>query len=120
MWSTKTKDSSANLFSFRYGTDKWEDQKQSKEYRAFAVRSQITIEDAKKMKISVILVDTETEAQLILQKLDAGMNFADLALKHSIGPGNEEGGNLGYIDSGYLMEGLNDVALNLKIGQQML
>jgi len=73
-------------------------------------------EDKVKMKISVILVETETEAQKILKKLGEGADFAKLASQHSIGPNREKGGNLGYIAPGYLMEELNAIALNLKIG----
>jgi hypothetical protein len=40
MWSGETKDSSARLFSFRYGIDKWGNRSYSKNNRGFAVRSQ--------------------------------------------------------------------------------
>jgi len=39
VWSNSTKDSFVWLFSFRYGINKWDSPGQSKDYRAFAVRS---------------------------------------------------------------------------------
>lgn len=68
------------------------------------------------MRISIILVKTKPEAQKILQKLGAGADFAELARQYSIGPGKKEGGDVGYFAPGSMMEELNAVALNLKIG----
>ncbi len=70
-----------------------------------------------KMCISVILVKAKTEAQEILQKLDAGTDFAELARQYSIVPGKEKGGDLGYFAPGDMMEELDDVAVKLKVGQ---
>jgi tetratricopeptide (TPR) repeat protein len=70
-----------------------------------------------KMRISVILVKTKTEAQEFLQKLDAGADFAELAKRYSVGPGKDKKGDLGYFAPGDMMKELNDVAVELKVGE---
>ncbi|MFX0202449.1 MAG: tetratricopeptide repeat protein [Candidatus Hodarchaeota archaeon] len=74
-------------------------------------------EDTIRMRISIILVKTKPEAQRVLQKLEAGTEFEELARKYSIGPGKEEGGDLGYFAPDEIREGLNVVAVNLRIGE---
>jgi tetratricopeptide (TPR) repeat protein len=69
------------------------------------------------MHISIILVKTKSEAQRILQKLGVGADFAELASQYSIGPGKAEGGDMGFFAPGDLMEELNAVALDLRIGE---
>ncbi|MFC1494091.1 peptidylprolyl isomerase [Thermodesulfobacteriota bacterium] len=71
----------------------------------------------KKMRISVILMETKPQAQAIVKVLDNGSDFAKLAKLYSFGPGKEKGGDLGYIAPGYLIEELDMVALNLKVGE---
>jgi tetratricopeptide (TPR) repeat protein len=77
----------------------------------------IELDEKTKMHISAILVKTKTEAQEILQKLNSGANFSELAKQYSIGPGKEKGGDLGYFAPGDMMKELNDVAVKLKVGQ---
>jgi tetratricopeptide (TPR) repeat protein len=74
-------------------------------------------ENSVKMRISIILVRTIPEAQSILKDLSAGANFAELARRFSIGPGKEEGGDVGYFAPGDMQEELDSVAVNLKIGE---
>jgi parvulin-like peptidyl-prolyl isomerase len=71
----------------------------------------------KKMRISVIFMETKPQAQAIVKVLDNGSDFAKLAKLYSFGPGKEKGGDLGYIAPGYLKEELDMVALNLKVGE---
>ena len=71
----------------------------------------------KKMRISVILMETRTQAEAILKVLNDGTDFDSLARLYSFGPSKEEGGDLGYIEAGYLMEELDIVALKLKVGE---
>jgi tetratricopeptide (TPR) repeat protein len=70
-----------------------------------------------KMRVSVIQVKTESAAREVLQRLNAGGDFADLALQYSIGPGKEEGGDMGYFAPGEMVEALNTVATALKVGE---
>jgi tetratricopeptide (TPR) repeat protein/DNA-directed RNA polymerase subunit RPC12/RpoP len=77
----------------------------------------LELNETTKMHIRAILVKTKTEAQEILQKLNSGANFSELAKQYSIGPGKEKGGDLGYFAPGDMMKELNDVAVKLKVGQ---
>jgi len=83
----------------------------------YTIAQQPPLDDTLKMRISIILIKTKPEAQQILQKLDAGIDFIELASQHSIGPGKEQGGDLGYFAPGDMMEKLNDVVVHLKIGE---
>jgi parvulin-like peptidyl-prolyl isomerase len=68
------------------------------------------------MRVSVILVKTEEEAKKILEKLDKGEDFAELAKKHSIGTGAEAGGDLGFM-SANSMGKFSRIAAAMKIGE---
>jgi len=70
-----------------------------------------------KIRISIILVETKKEAHDLLKKLKSGADFAELARLHSIAPGNEKGGDLGYLSPEGMMEQLKSVAVNLKVGE---
>lgn len=70
-----------------------------------------------KMHISIILVETESEARQLLEKLNTGADFADLAKQHSKVIGKEEGGDLVYFVPGDIMEELNATAVKLQDGQ---
>lgn len=70
-----------------------------------------------KMRISIISVKERPVAQEILRKLKAGGNFKELVRQYSIGPGTEDGGDIGYFAPGDMMEDLRAVAINLQIGQ---
>ena len=65
----------------------------------------------------MILVKSKNIAQEILQKLEDGVDFAELARQQSVGPGKDKGGDLGYFAPGDMMEELDDVAVKLKVGQ---
>jgi len=70
-----------------------------------------------KMRISVILLRTESEAYDILFKLLDGADFAELARQYSIAPGREEGGDMGYFAPEGMMKELSIVAYNLRVGE---
>jgi hypothetical protein len=69
------------------------------------------------MRISAILVARQAEAQQLLERLNAGEEFATLAAAHSAGAGKDAGGDLGYFGPGELIPQLNIVALQLEVGQ---
>lgn len=52
---------------------------------------------------SHILVDTEAEAQALVDQLNAGADFADLAKAHSTGPSGPSGGALGWFGEGQMV-----------------
>ena len=70
-----------------------------------------------RVRVSAILVATEAEAQQIVEKLRVGGDFAQLARLHSIGPGKDEGGDLGYFAPGEMMSEWEAEVLSLRVGQ---
>lgn len=63
-----------------------------------------------------ILVASEEEAQEIIDELDAGADFVELAQEHSIGPSGENGGDLGYFTRDQVVPEFADVAFELEPG----
>jgi hypothetical protein len=65
-----------------------------------------------------ILVDTEEEAQAVLDRLAAGEEFEILAAEVSTDPGTAyRGGDLGWFDKGTMLEPFEEAAFNLQIGE---
>jgi parvulin-like peptidyl-prolyl isomerase len=57
------------------------------------------------------------KAVMVMQKLRAGGNFAELARQYSDGPSAEQSGLLGTFRSGELLPGFEEAAANLQPGQ---
>lgn len=64
-----------------------------------------------------IVVKELSKAQEILQRLQKGERFTELAKKYSIGPAARKGGDLGYFNKGDFLPEFEQVILNLKPGQ---
>lgn len=62
-------------------------------------------------------MNTKVEAQQILQNLNAGADFSQMASQYSIGPGSEYGGDLGFFVPGQMMKEMETHALNLQVGE---
>ena len=62
-----------------------------------------------------ILVKTEREANAILQQLQKGKSFAQLAKKHSICPSGKKGGELGEFRRGQMVKAFDDVVFKKPI-----
>ena len=62
-----------------------------------------------------ILVKTEREANAILQQLQKGISFAQLAKKHSICPSGKKGGELGEFRRGQMVKAFDDVVFKKPI-----
>jgi len=64
-----------------------------------------------------ILIETEDLAKEILEKLEKGADFSELAKTHSIDPSSAFGGDLGFFGSGQMVKEFEEAAFNLEIGE---
>jgi len=71
-----------------------------------------------KIKCSHILVEKQSQALAILERLKKGEKFADLAKELSLDTGcGKRGGDLGYFGRGKMVKQFESVAFGLAIGQ---
>jgi hypothetical protein len=89
------------------------------ELRAYyeANRARITIPEFR--KVQMVVLKTEDEAREIKRKIDAGeMTLYQAAADHSIAPGAKENlGEIGWVEKGKALPGLNDVVFALGPGE---
>jgi thiol-disulfide isomerase/thioredoxin len=64
-----------------------------------------------------ILVETEEEANEILDELKNGKDFAELAEEKSTGPSSANGGDLGFVSTGQMVEEFEKAAFKLNVNQ---
>jgi foldase protein PrsA len=69
------------------------------------------------IKASHILVNTKEEAEVIIEELKKGGDFAAIAKKKSLCPSKEEGGDLGYFGKGMMVPEFEQAAFALKVGE---
>ncbi len=74
-------------------------------------------EPEEEIKARHILVTTEEEALAIIDQLDTGSDFVELAKEHSTGPTGADGGDLGYFTAGTMVPEFNDAAFALQSGE---
>lgn len=73
---------------------------------------------ANKIKCSHILVQKQSEAIAVLERLKKGESFTNLAKELSIDRGSaKRGGDLGYFGRGMMVRPFEDVAFKLEKGQ---
>lgn len=73
---------------------------------------------SKQIQASHILVETEELAKSILEQLNQGADFAELAKEHSTDEGTaERGGDLGRFGRGSMVQPFEEAAYNLEIGE---
>ncbi|MBJ3761590.1 peptidylprolyl isomerase [Maribius pontilimi] len=65
---------------------------------------------------SHILVETEEEAQAIIEELDGGADFADLAKARSTGPSGPSGGALGWFKPGQMVPTFDEAVQAMAVG----
>ena len=69
------------------------------------------------LRVQHILVRTRSEAEEILNLLNKGHSFTNLAKQKSIDPSAKNGGDLGFFRKGDLLPDFENAALRLKIGE---
>lgn len=88
------------------------------ELKSYFDENKATYAQAKQVKASHILVETEEKAKEIKEKLAQGEDFAKLAKESSIDTQTKEkGGDLGFFASGQMVEAFDKVAFSLKVGE---
>jgi len=70
-----------------------------------------------KINASHILVKTDGEAYLILQKIREGASFEEMAKQKSICPSGKRGGNLGWFGRNQMVKEFETAAFSAKKGQ---
>ncbi|MEM8834044.1 MAG: peptidylprolyl isomerase, partial [Pseudomonadota bacterium] len=63
-----------------------------------------------------ILVETEDKAKAVIDRLDKGGNFEELAKELSTGPTGENGGDLGYFAQGEMVPEFSEKVFSMKKG----
>ncbi len=69
------------------------------------------------IRASHILVKTENDAKVILQRLHKGESFAKLAMEFSTDSSKRRGGDLGYFGRGRMVRAFENAAFSLEKGQ---
>lgn len=64
-----------------------------------------------------ILVKEEQEAAGLIEKLDGGADFAELAKAHSTGPTGKDGGDLGWFDAAQMVKPFGDALKTMEKGK---
>ena len=65
---------------------------------------------------SHILVETEEEAAALIEELEGGADFAELARTKSIGPSGPNGGALGWFGPGMMVKPFEDAVTGMEVG----
>jgi peptidyl-prolyl cis-trans isomerase C len=77
-----------------------------------------TPKEAEQAHARHILVETEEEARQVIERLNKGEEFAELAKELSKDPGSSaNGGDLGFVPQGRFVEAVDEAVFTLPIGQ---
>lgn len=68
----------------------------------------------KEIKARHILVDSEEQAKAVIEALDGGADFVELAKERSTGPSGPQGGDLGYFTRGRMVPEFEEAAFALE------
>ena len=72
---------------------------------------------AGKLRARMILVDSEEQGRDLLKRIEAGEDFAQLAVKYSRAPNARDGGDLGFFGRGDMLEAVEEAVLKLQVNQ---
>jgi len=75
------------------------------------------IEPVAEFNASHILVETEEEAQALIDELADGADFAQLAAERSVGPSGPNGGQLGWFTAGMMVPEFETAVFELEPGE---
>lgn len=73
-------------------------------------------EPTQEWNASHILVETEEEAQALVEELENGADFPALAREHSTGPSGPSGGELGWFSPGMMVEPFETAVTGMEVG----
>ena len=76
-----------------------------------------SVEPQTEYNASHILVESEEEAQALIEQLEGGADFAALAQEHSIGPSGPNGGQLGWFTAGMMVPSFEEAVFALEVGE---
>lgn len=71
---------------------------------------------AKKVRASHILVDKHSQALRVLEELNEGKGFGELARRYSTCPSGKRGGDLGFFGRGQMVREFENAAFALEVG----
>ena len=87
------------------------------EVKAFYEDNKSMFAQPKKVDASHLLVDSEEEANEILEEINNGLDFAEAATKYSNCPSNERGGSLGSFGQGQMVPEFEKAAFSMNAGE---
>lgn len=73
-------------------------------------------EPAEERRARHILVESAEDAANVIEELDGGADFAELAAERSTGPSASNGGDLGWFGRGRMVPAFEDAAFALEVG----
>ncbi|AVX03143.1 peptidylprolyl isomerase [Maritalea myrionectae] len=73
-------------------------------------------EGQEELRARHILVETEEEAQALVEEINGGADFAETAKEKSTGPSGAQGGDLGYFKQGDMVPEFYEAANALQVG----
>ncbi len=87
------------------------------ELRSFFEERRDEYDQPEQVSASHILVETEEEAQALMDELEAGGSFETLARENSTCPSNAQGGALGWFGRGQMDEAFEEAAFATPVGE---
>ncbi|MGI6318959.1 MAG: foldase [Firmicutes bacterium] len=90
-----------------------------KDVREYYTENQYLFNTPEQVEARHILVETLDEAEKVIQMLDEGQDFSELAKEYSIDTASaKQGGNLGFFQRGEMVAEFEEAAFNLAIGSR--